>query len=52
MNGVVRDAFIPNIENREVRSAFEGALTIFLQHERHAERMVEEVGGMTGMTGR
>lgn len=47
VNGVVADAFIPNIENGQVKSAFQGALAIFLQHERHAERMVEHVGGMT-----
>ena len=48
VNGVVRDAFIPNIENREVKNAFEGALAIFVEHERHAEHMVAEVGGMSG----
>ena len=44
VNGVVRDAFIPNIENGDVKSAFEGALTIFVGHERHAEQMVASVG--------
>lgn len=48
VNGVVADAFIPNIENGEVREAFRGALQIFRGHERHAERMVEAVGGMMG----
>lgn len=45
VNGVVADAFIPNVENAEVKKAFEGALVIFLGHERHAERMVRRVGG-------
>lgn len=48
VNGVVADAFIPNIENGEVKSAFWGALVIFLEHERHAERMVAQVGGTMG----
>lgn len=43
VNGVVADAFIPNIETPEVREAFEGALQIFRRHERHAERMVDSV---------
>jgi putative membrane protein len=46
VNGVVEDAFIPNVENGEVRSAFETALTIFRGHEEHAERLVERLGGM------
>lgn len=46
VNGVVQDAFIPALENREVREAFQGALTIFRGHERHAERMVATVTGM------
>lgn len=40
VNGVVADAFVPNIETPEVREAFEQALQIFRSHERHAERMV------------
>lgn len=43
VNGVVADAFIPNVENDEVRSAFQQALTIFRGHERHAEQMVRDV---------
>jgi putative membrane protein len=43
VNGLVADAFIPNIENVEVKQAFQGALTIFRGHERHAERMVSQV---------
>lgn len=46
VNGVVADAFIPNIENAEVKAAFEAALGIFRGHERHAEQMVSQVGGM------
>ena len=45
VNGVVADAFIPNIEHEEVKAAFRGALTIFRGHERHAEEMVAMLGG-------
>jgi putative membrane protein len=44
VNGVVADAFIPNIDNPDVRSAFEGALTIFRGHQGHAERLVRSLG--------
>lgn len=44
VNGVVADAFIPNIQNPEVRRAFEGALAIFRGHEGHAEQMVRATG--------
>lgn len=40
VNAMVADQFIPNIENAEVRRAFEGALTIFRGHQAHAERLV------------
>jgi putative membrane protein len=43
VNGVVANAFIPNVENAEVKQAFEAALTIFREHERHAEQMVSRV---------
>lgn len=43
VNGVVANAFIPNIENPEVKKAFEGALAIFRGHERHAAQMVSRV---------
>ena len=43
VNGVVEDAFIPNIENAEVKAAFQGALQIFKGHERHAARVVREL---------
>ncbi len=46
VNGVVADAFIPNIENGEVKAAFRQALAIFRGHEQHAERMVRSVTGM------
>ena len=44
VNSVVADAFIPNIENSEVKQAFSGALQIFRGHERHARMMVQQVG--------
>lgn len=43
VNGVVADAFIPNVENPEVKQAFQAALAIFRGHERHAEHMVSRV---------
>jgi len=46
VNGVVEDAFIPNIENGEVKAAFRQALAIFRGHEKHAEQMVQGVMGM------
>ena len=45
VNGVVRDAFIPNIENEEVKAAFEGALRIFTGHEQHAQQLVHRMKG-------
>lgn len=42
VNRVVEEAFIPNIENGRVKAAFEGALTIFRGHERHAERIARD----------
>ncbi|MCG8469608.1 MAG: DUF4142 domain-containing protein [Gemmatimonadetes bacterium] len=39
VNGVVADAFIPNIENAEVKAAFEAALEVFLVHQEHAEKL-------------
>jgi hypothetical protein len=41
----VADAFIPNVENGEVKRAFETALVVFRGHERHAEEMLVGVGG-------
>lgn len=45
VNGAVAEAFIPNVENAEVKRAFEAALTIFRGHERHAEQVVERLSG-------
>ena len=41
VNNLVRETFIPNIENAEVRALFEEALAIFEVHEMHAASMVE-----------
>ncbi len=46
VNGIVRDAFIPNIENAEVKAAFGGALQIFLGHEHHAQELVNQMDGL------
>lgn len=43
VNGVVEDYFIPNIRNVEVKEAFQQALAVFREHERHAERMLDAV---------
>lgn len=43
VNGIVNDAFIPNIENAEVKALFAEASVIFKMHEHHAEMMVEAV---------
>ena len=40
VNGLVATAFIPNIENAEVKALFEAGLKIFKVHEHHAEMMV------------
>lgn len=40
VNNLVETAFIPNIENVEVKALFEAGLTIFKAHEKHAEMMV------------
>ena len=45
VNGLVAGTFIPNIENPEVKKAFEGALEIFLVHQQHAEQLDRELGG-------
>lgn len=39
VNGVVAKSFIPNIEHAEVKAAFQGALGIFRQHEKHARQL-------------
>ena len=49
VNGLVEDAFIPNIQNPEVKALFEEAIVIFKAHQKHAERMVvslEEVASL------
>jgi putative membrane protein len=48
VNGVVADAFIPNVENAKVKEAFETALALFRGHERHADMLVEEIGDGRG----
>lgn len=40
VNDLVANAFIPNIENEEVRALFKAGLKIFRAHEGHAETMV------------
>lgn len=48
VNGVVEGAFIPNIENDEVKAVFRQALAIFRGHERHARVMVRKVTASRG----
>ncbi len=43
VNDLVANAFIPNIENAEVKALFEAGLEIFLAHEKHAEMMVKKL---------
>ena len=43
VNDLVENAFIPNIENGEVKALFETGLTIFKGHEGHAEQMVSQL---------
>lgn len=43
VNDLVANAFIPNIENGEVKALFEAGLTIFRAHEGHAATMVEKL---------
>lgn len=40
VNDLVENAFIPNIENAEVKALFEAGLQIFKVHEGHANMMV------------
>lgn len=40
VNDLVANAFIPNIENEEVRALFKAGLKIFRVHEDHAQTMV------------
>ncbi len=46
VNQLVAETFIPNIQNPEVKAAFEGALEIFLVHQRHAEEIDRGFGRM------
>ena len=41
VNDLVANAFIPNIENAEVKALFEAGLKIFKAHEQHAQMMVK-----------
>jgi putative membrane protein len=43
VNDLVGNAFIPNIENAEVKALFKAGLEIFKAHEGHAAMMVEAV---------
>ena len=43
VNGLVENAFIPNIENTEVKTLFKAGLTIFKTHENHADMMVKKL---------
>ena len=43
VNDLIETAFLPNIENAEVKALFEQGLEIFKVHEGHAEKMVEAV---------
>ena len=43
VNDLMANAFIPNIENAEVKELFKAGLEIFLVHEGHAEMMVKEL---------
>lgn len=40
VNDLVANAFIPNIENAEVKSLFKAGLEIFMAHQTHAAKMV------------
>lgn len=43
VNDLVENAFIPNIENGEVKNLFKAGLKIFKSHEDHAEMMVKTI---------
>ena len=44
VNQVVADAFIPNVENAELKDLLGQALATFQAHEKHAEQMVTQIG--------
>jgi putative membrane protein len=43
VNNLIETAFIPNIENAEVKTLFQAGLKIFKVHEHHAEMMVSKL---------
>jgi len=43
VNDLVGNAFIPNIENAEVKALFEAGYEIFQAHQYHAEKMLSEL---------
>lgn len=43
VNDLVENAFIPNIENAEVKALFQKGLEIFKAHQGHAEMMVKSL---------
>lgn len=45
VNDLVKNTFIPNIQNPEVKALFEEALAIFIAHQQHAEMMVKALKG-------
>lgn len=47
VNDLVENAFIPNIENKEVKALFEQGLVIFKMHEAHAETMVDSLNAVS-----
>lgn len=52
VNETIRDTFIPNSQNADVKAAFQGALPIFLVHQEHAEAMDRALNGGGGMSSR
>ncbi len=44
VNKVVSEAFIPNVENAELKTLLGSALDTFQAHEKHAEKMVADIG--------
>lgn len=44
VNKVVGEAFIPNVENGELKTLLGSALATFQAHEKHAEQMVADIG--------
>lgn len=44
VNKVVSEAFIPNVENAELKTLLGSALDTFQAHEKHAEQMVADIG--------